>query len=71
MSTDNQLKQHSISVDIPACRTGWAGAWDAIKAAATGQKRLTVLETYRFSVWSNAAVELSAEIVDSEPKEAK
>lgn len=35
---------------IPACRKGWAGAWDAFKAAFMGSDRLTVPKAVTISL---------------------
>lgn len=43
-------ERKAITTIIPAHRTGWPGAWDAIVAAITGQPRLTVPTPYTFSV---------------------
>lgn len=47
-------QQMKVTHDIEAYRTGWRGAWDALKAAITGDPRLTVPAKLTFSVWLKA-----------------
>jgi|AACY02.3.fsa_nt_gi hypothetical protein len=50
-STEARWHEASVMTEIKRCRSGWRGAWDAIKAAWSGDNRLTVSETVRLSVF--------------------
>jgi hypothetical protein len=39
--SNNEWERMICRTTIPACRSGWAGVCDAIKAAITGDERLT------------------------------
>ena len=43
-------------------RTGWLGAWDAIKAAITGDERLVVVKPLTVSAWVRADCEVKFDI---------
>lgn len=47
----NGWKYNVMTQTIMANRNGWKGAWDAVKAAATGKTQLTVPTPVTLSFW--------------------
>ncbi len=47
----NGWKRPYMTFRMPAFRSGWVGAWDAIKAAWTKDNRIQVTEDIEFSVY--------------------
>lgn len=47
----SEWKHNVITQTIMANRRGWKGAWDAVKAATTGNDRLTVPTPITVSFW--------------------
>lgn len=47
----NDWKRFVVAFKIEACRTGWRGAWDALRSAVTGDNRLTVLQDVTLSAY--------------------
>ena len=54
-------EKQSISYTIKAHRTGWAGVWDAVKAAITGDHRPTIRQDLTLSLWIKP---IGAEVAD-------
>lgn len=61
-------QQHAVTQTIEAHRSGWPGAWDAIKAAITGTPRLTIEKPITLSFWTKgpASVEIAQAQVESQ-----
>lgn len=57
---------------VQAHRTGWQGAWDAIRAAWTGKARVTVNTPITMSIWARISGDEKIELrlTQAETKEA-
>lgn len=63
----SEWQRKILSFEIAANRTGWRGAWDAVKAAVTGNKRLTVSDAITVSWYQSGQAMHSVQVKQGVP----
>lgn len=63
---NNKWKHNILQYDLPVCRNGWLGVYDAIKSAIFKEERYTTVRQFTVSFYSKGDIITNVEAKDVE-----